>query len=102
MELVFPLPPEKTHQIFVQRTGAALLSPARSYDSAMSDTYASHFVIGNWLKGHKCGEGLNEDCPNELKQPGSLSPEVDVMAFLGVNRAKPIAAKESSDSIKES
>eukprot|EP00520_Triparma_pacifica_P019995 CAMPEP_0118633952 /NCGR_PEP_ID=MMETSP0785-20121206/1276_1 /TAXON_ID=91992 /ORGANISM="Bolidomonas pacifica, Strain CCMP 1866" /LENGTH=124 /DNA_ID=CAMNT_0006524871 /DNA_START=35 /DNA_END=409 /DNA_ORIENTATION=+ len=68
------------------------------YDGAMSDTYSSHFVIGNWLKSHKCGEGLKEDCPNELLNPGSVPAEVDVMAFLGVKRADPV---QVSDSMKK-
>ena len=73
-------------------------------------------VIGNWLKSHKCGEGLKEvsfavhslhcpplisspiipaqDCPNELLNPGSVPAEVDVMAFLGVKRAEPVKAPD--------
>ena len=62
----------------------------QGYDGAMSETYASHFVSGNWLKSHKCGEGLKEDCPNELLNPGHVPAEVDVMAFLGVKRADPV------------
>ncbi|GMI47079.1 hypothetical protein TrCOL_g7145 [Triparma columacea] len=70
------------------------VSEVWGYDGAMSETYASHFVIGNWLKSHKCGEGLKEDCPNELLNPGSVPAEVDVMAFLGVKRAEPVTTPD--------
>jgi len=69
------------------------------YDGAMSNSYASHFVVGNWLKAMPCGAGLKDDCPQELSNPGVVPADVDVMGFLGVKRAEPIKKKVDIDTL---
>jgi hypothetical protein len=61
-------------------------------DCSMTNMAAAHFVASEWIKSLPCAQGL-EDCdmPRDLTVP-ETRPEagvdhVDVMAFLGLNRA---------------
>ena len=78
----------------VDASEAASWQDVWEYDSAMSNTYANHFKVGNWLKSMPCGASLNADCPNELLAPGAVEPQVDVMGFLGIKRPEGVKEGE--------
>ena len=59
--------PHSSAQDILDATEHAAWQDIWEYDSAMSNTYAGYFKVGNWLKSMPCGKGLNQDCPNEVR-----------------------------------
>ncbi|GMH75168.1 hypothetical protein TrST_g4300 [Triparma strigata] len=82
--------PDEAAKEIIDATSSSSWQDIWEYDGAMSNSYASHFVVGNWLKAMPCGAGLKDECPQELTNPGVVPADVDVMGFLGVKRAEPI------------
>lgn len=71
-------------------------------DCSMESVYAASFVASKWIKSMPCAAGI-EDCdmPEELKVPEAMEDgiaSVDVMDFLGLNRASSSKADDASAS----
>jgi len=62
----------------------------------MSTVYSSAFVAEEWIKSMPCGK--DADClPEKLSRPGTMGgsgvEKVDVMEYLNIRKAAPVAEK---------
>mmetsp|Transcript_21014 Transcript_21014/g.37696 ORF Transcript_21014/g.37696 Transcript_21014/m.37696 type:complete len:133 (-) Transcript_21014:307-705(-) len=67
-----------------------------SEDDCMSTVYSSAFVAEEWIKSMPCGK--DADClPEKLSRPGTMGgsgvEKVDVMEYLNIRKAAPVAEK---------
>ncbi|KAL3808278.1 hypothetical protein ACHAXA_001167 [Cyclostephanos tholiformis] len=70
-----------------------------SDDDCLSTVYSASFVPEEWIKSMECGK--DADClPEKLSRPGTMDgsgvEKVDVMEYLNIRKAAPIAEKSET------
>mmetsp|Transcript_7411 Transcript_7411/g.16169 ORF Transcript_7411/g.16169 Transcript_7411/m.16169 type:complete len:135 (-) Transcript_7411:362-766(-) len=71
-----------------------------SEDDCLGTVYSAAFVAEEWIKSMPCGK--DADClPEKLSRPGTMGgsgvEKVDVMEYLNIRKAAPVAEKNEKE-----